>query len=271
MRYYFYDTANRQFVAATTEASGRSLFGKSGYLGVFTSNAERAIYKDLRRGDLHLGITDVATEGKWVITAGPRTGEVFWNHGTTSYGASITDWTSRGQIWRYGDPNNRNNEDYARIFSSNMQVWDSDDGSRDSVSHHDLWLSEGEIFFQRVSVAKSPPNPILEVHFEKLRVNADARQVLTENHILVKDVDTRDPLDNTKVDASKITLRVSGLQGGTLQSSTSGSWQNIDLTPSTQYREFTLADLQAGKVSLVAGDGVTSGKGKDHLPDTGCG
>ena len=94
-----------------------------------------------------------------------------------------------------------------------MGRWGDDiDRNRRSVSHHDLWLSEGEIFFQRVSVAKTPPNPVLEVHFEKLRVNADARQVLTENHILVKDMDT--VLNDDTVDASKIPLRVSGLGGG---------------------------------------------------------
>ena len=75
--------------------------------------------------------------------------------------------------------------------------------------------------------------------------------MLTEDHILLEDVDT--VLGDGNIDASKITLRVSGLQGGTLQSSTSGSWKNIGLTPSTQYREFTLAALKAGQVAFLAG------------------
>ena len=44
MRYYLYDTTNRNFPAASSAAAGRSLFGKQGYLGMYTSNAEKNIY-----------------------------------------------------------------------------------------------------------------------------------------------------------------------------------------------------------------------------------
>ena len=78
VRHYFYDSTGRMFADATTEAEGRSLFGKSGYLGVFASEAEKTIYKALWQADMHLALTDVATEKEWVITAGPKKGEVFF-------------------------------------------------------------------------------------------------------------------------------------------------------------------------------------------------
>ena len=101
VRHYFYDSAGRTFSAASTEASGRSLFGKSGYLGVFTSDAEKTIYRALRQHDMHLAMSDDTqlgtTEGKWVITAGPRQGQVLWDHTATKFGpgADGSGWSTR--------------------------------------------------------------------------------------------------------------------------------------------------------------------------------
>ena len=58
VRYYLYDSTSQSFADATTAAAGRSLFGKSGYLGVFTSDAEKEIYKTLRQHDMHLAMSD---------------------------------------------------------------------------------------------------------------------------------------------------------------------------------------------------------------------
>ena len=268
MRYYFYDSTNQRFSAATTAASGRSLFGKSGYLGVYTSNAERDVYKNLMTSQMHLAITDVSTEGKWVITAGPRQDQVLWDHTLSPKafgpGADGSNWNAQTDFWGFRQPDNRNDEDYAKILSEySMLARDDDDGSRNSISHHDLWLSEGEIFFQRVSVATPPLNPILEVDFSRTQVDSGQRLVLTENHILVKDVDT--VLSDGTVDASKITLRVSGLGGGTLELLSSGSWDamtkaEVGGAPQSYYA-FTLADVRDGKIAFVAGDGVASGDG----------
>ena len=72
------------------------------------------------------------------------------------------------------------------------------------------------------------------------------------------DIDTRDPLDATKVDASKIKLRVSDVVGGTLQKRISAS---ADWAPMTEealngsplgYYAFTLADLQDGLIAFFA-------------------
>ena len=119
-----------------------------------------------------------------------------------------------------------------------------------------------------MEVKESPSNPILRVDF-KFQATAQQPLILTEDHISVDDIDTRDPLDASKVDASKITLRVSGLQGGTLQKLSSDLppvWGDMKLVTdpvtSQEYYAFTLADLEAGKVSLVAGDGLQAGDGE---------
>ena len=102
--------------------------------------------------------------------------------------------------------------------------------SENSISHHDLWLSEGEIVARSVDVGKSPPNPVLKVDFGNVLVDNEEHLVLTEDHILVIDVDTVDVNDD--LDASRITLRVSGVLGGTLQELSSDAppvWEDMTL------------------------------------------
>ena len=119
-------------------------------------------------------------------------------------------------------------------------------------------------YLREVEVAASAPNPILGVDFDKSRVDSGRRFLLTEEHIVVYDPDTQDRDGN--VDPSRISFRITGLTGGTLQklsSDASAVWEDIDLsgTPPNQYREFALADLRAGKMAFLAGDGLTSGDG----------
>ena len=267
VRYYLYDSASRSFSDASAEASGRILFGKYGYLGVHTSDAEKAIYQALRTKDMHLAISDDTqagtTEGKWVITSGPRKGQVLWNHAASPQaygpGASGSGWSTRGQFWTGSEPDNSGSggEDYAKMDSNGL-AWDVDDGSRSSISHHDLRLSAGGIFSRPVEVAESPVSPVLRVDFSKLQATSQRRVVLREDHIRVDDVDTRDPSDSTKIDASRIKFRITEIAGGTLQrrADAAGVWMRIPLsgTSGSRYQEFTLTQLQDGLVSLFPDD-----------------
>ena len=271
VRYYLYDSTSRLFPAASTEASGRILFGKYGYLGVHTSDAEKAIYEALRTQDMHLAISDDTqagtTEGKWVITSGPRKGQVLWNHAASPQaygpGASGSGWSTRGQFWTGSEPGNSGSggENYAKMDSSGL-AWDVDDGSRSSISHHDLWLSAGGIFSRPVDVGVSPPSPVLRVDFSKLQATSQRRVILREDHIRVDDVDTRDPSDATKIDASRIKFRITEIAGGTLQrrADAAGAWIRIPLsgTSGSRYQEFTLTQLRDGLVSLFPDAGVSA-------------
>ena len=60
-------------------------------------------------------------------------------------------------------------------------------------------------YVRDVKVGASPPNPLLEVDFDKSRMDSGRRLVLEEEHILVYDPDT--------TDASQVFFRVSGLTG----------------------------------------------------------
>ena len=266
VRYYLGDGTRQSFSAASTAASARILFGKNGYLGVFTSQEERDIWNTLYPGGtwIRLALTDAATEGKWLITAGPREGLLFWDHTGKQYGpgAAGSGWSLQGDFWKSGEPDNRGNQDYVQMKSVGLdldapvgdksEVVDLGDDSRTpSVIHYDRWLSEGEIFARLVEVAESPPNPVLRVDF-KFQVTAQSPLILTEDHISVDDLDTRDVNDN--VDASRIKFRITGLTGGALQrrsSSSASDWKDIVADGSNAYLEFTLADLQGGLVAFV--------------------
>ena len=115
-----------------------------------------------------------------------------------------------------------------------------------------------KVFYVRqVKVGASPKEPLLSVRgFERISTTAKRYLVLDESHMLVDDADTRDPADNTKVDASRITFRVSDVVGGTLQKRISASADWVEMTKavvnglSQDYYAFTLADLQGGLVAL---------------------
>ena len=263
VRYYFYDSTSLTFSAASTAASGRSFFGKSGYLGVYTSDTEKSIYTGFRQDDIFLALTDSATEGKWLVTAGPRKGQLFWDNTNNQFGpgAAGSGWDAKGDFWGSGEPNNGGSgEDYVEL-DSNGRVSDVR-GNRRSVSHHDLWLSEGEIVARSVDVGKSPPNPVLSVDFSEVRATAQRPLILTEHQIFPNDPDTRDSTDSTKVDASKIKFRITNIANGMLRSRPSDAsdvWTKIPLsgTAGNQYREFTLAQLQSGLVAFFP-DAATS-------------
>ena len=290
VRYYLRDSTDRSFSAASTAASRPILFGKQGYLGVPLSDGGKSIYAVLRADDIHLAITDVQTEGKWLITEGPRKGLLFWDHTASKYGpgAEGSGWTLQGHFWYWTDPDGGRWENYATMGSSERISDVIHSNYRDSISHHDLLLSDG--FVRLVEVRKSPPHPILTVDFSKFQATARRPLILTENQISVEDPDTRDSLDPTKldakVDASKIKFRITNIQNGTLQSrlaSDPDTWTKIVADGSNAYLEFTLAQLQSGLVAFfpdaatsplafdiqAADDGLPSNPGSaPHLSDS---
>ena len=289
VRYYLYEDNLFSVWGAATAASGRVVFGKKGYLGVHASDAEKNIYKSLWKRTTHLAISDSVTEGKWLVTYGPRKGLLFWDHPGRKYGpgAEGSGWRSHGNFWHATGGNNLGNIDYAYMdrLSGRVFVKDGSAYGRAFISHHDLRLDEGEVFVRPVEVAESPPNPVLRVDF-KFQVTAQSPLILTEDHLSVKDIDTRDPLDDTKVDASKIKFRITNIQNGTLQSrlaSDPDTWTQIVADGSNAYLEFTLAQLQSGLVAFfpdaatspltfdiqAADDGLPSNPGSPpHLSDS---
>ena len=266
MRYYFYGTTKQNFASASSAAAGRSLFGKSGYLGVPTSDAEKSVYEDFS-ARIHLAISDEATEGQWLVMSGPREGLLFWDNTNNRFGpgAAGSGWSASGDFW-VNKPSQSTRSNYGTFDRGIIESWMP--SSSASVGHHDFRLANGEIWMRPVGVGESTPHPVLRVAFNKLQLDPRQRAVLTEDHILVDDVDT--VLLDGNIDVSKITLRVTGLTGGTLQSrpaSDSDTWTTINPSGSAPNESwaFTLEDVRAEKVAFLAGDGVAmadGGKGK---------
>ena len=84
-----------------------------------------------------------------------------------------------------------------------------------SLISFDFWLSDGEFFLRLVELAPSSPSPTLNVDFSKLQATSERLVILSEDYIVVDDPDTR--LDDGRLDASNITLRISGIPDGVLQ------------------------------------------------------
>ena len=169
VRYYFYDSTSLSFADAITAAAGRSLFGKSGYLGVPTFNAEKSVYEDFSPGSVHLAISDSATEGQWLVTAGPRKGLLFWDNTNDQFGpgAAGSGWSASGDFW-LNKPTISTSSNYATAEFRGRMLGESGAVSAASISYHDFWLSDGAFFMRPVDVGESPPNPILKVDFSNV-------------------------------------------------------------------------------------------------------
>ena len=104
--------------------------------------------------------------------------------------------------------------------------------------------------------------PVLDVTgLGGVEVRVEQRLVLTDSHLSATDADT--VLAGGAVDPAKITFRISDITGGKLQSlSSSGAWEDMGLATGETYYAFTLADLQAGNVAFLAGDGLQAGEGE---------
>ena len=107
----------------------------------------------------------------------------------------------------------------------------------------------------------SKPSLFVDGLHEEVQVTAHRFLVLREGHILAYDADTRVSATGD-LDAARIKFRVRDVAGATLQSRASSSattWRPIRLRSrlGDRYQEFTLADLRAGKVGFLAGDGTS--------------
>ena len=271
MRYYLYDTTNRNFPSASSAAAGRSLFGKQGYLGMYTSNAEKNVYVayvNRLRQDILLALRDPGGRGRWVITAGPRQGQVVWTERGRggSYGpgaAGISGLRTQRDFWAFGQPRSSRGFDYA-VHRRNGGVGAESSRSLrdDSITHFDLFWSDGAFFARPVTFEKLPPNPVLKVDFSNSQATSLHPLILTEDQISADDPDTRDSSDPKKVDASKIELRITNIQGGTLHeradTGTSTPWTKIVADGSNAYLEFTLAQLQSELIAFFPDAGAST-------------
>ena len=319
VRHYVLDASLESYADARKTAEQQRFFGADGYLGHFSSDAEKSVYGTMAQGrPLWLGLSDKDNTGVWKVSSGPKEGQVFWREtdaGVGIYGSGARSSGEPGSGWGDADWEKLwGTNDFPRRVSlgsgfpvallsgDDAEVSSSESTQGARIVHHDLLLSSGGFFAREVRVPKTSSEsggrsdadtaevaPEKEVLVRKTRASLDRqtrqsgsppvldvtgltgvavrmhqRLVLTDAHLSATDADTL--LSPGVVDPAQITFRISAITGGKLQRlSSSDVWEDMTLetdpVTSQEYYAFTLADLQAGKIAFLAGDGVASADG----------
>ena len=88
VRHYVLDASLESYADARKTAEQQRFFGVDGYLGHFSSDAEKSVYGTMAQGrPLWLGLSDKDNAGVWKVSSGPKQGQVFWRE--TSAGVGI--------------------------------------------------------------------------------------------------------------------------------------------------------------------------------------
>ena len=79
VRHYVLDASLESYADARKTAEQQRFFGVDGYLGHFSSDAEKSVYGSMAQGrSLWLGLSDKDNAGVWKVSSGPKEGQVFW-------------------------------------------------------------------------------------------------------------------------------------------------------------------------------------------------
>lgn len=116
---HFYEFVKAEGITwhdAKDAASGKSFYGRQGYLATVTSEQENNFVTEKSRGAGWLGANDENSEGVWEWVTGPETGQQFWQ-GDGS-GEITNDLYENWYVNTWSEPNNGdgNGEDYLHIF-----------------------------------------------------------------------------------------------------------------------------------------------------------
>jgi len=133
--FYEYVSGTISWTGSYTAATGKSYFGRAGYLSTMLSSAENNFVWKIMPSDAWFGACDdytyvnaalgattyatqLAVEGKWHWVTGPEKGTLFSN----GNGSPVTV-TGKYANWAGGEPNNAGNEHYGQFYSSNNGMW----------------------------------------------------------------------------------------------------------------------------------------------------
>ncbi len=111
--FYKYVAGNVSYASAKSNAgnAANDFKGKTGYLVTITNSQEQEFLNtNITGNNIWVALTDVTTEGTWVIDAGPEKGTVL----KTQNGQTAGNISGQYNNWCSGEPNDSgNNEDYA--------------------------------------------------------------------------------------------------------------------------------------------------------------
>ena len=107
VRHYVLDASLESYADARKTAEQQRFFGVDGYLGHFSSDAEKAVYGSMAQGHpLWLGLSDKDNTGVWKVSSGPKEGQVFWREtdaGVGIYGSGARSSGLPGSGWGDAD------------------------------------------------------------------------------------------------------------------------------------------------------------------------
>lgn len=144
---YFYNPVNNHFYRfisgtvsyskAKSDASNTTFKGKQGYLVTITSQNENDFISTNTTGNnIWIALTDVTTEGRWIIDAGPELGTVIK---TANSGGNITGQYNN---WCSGEPNDASGEDYAVTKWGGGSCWNDVSGTNTNILGYIIEFSE---------------------------------------------------------------------------------------------------------------------------------
>ena len=118
--FYRYVAGNITYANAKTGAATYTYMGKTGYLLTITSeNENNFVNNNISGTNIWLALTDVTSEGNWIIDAGPELGTQI----KTSNGQLTGNIAGQYNNWCGGEPNDANNEDYATTKWNGGTCW----------------------------------------------------------------------------------------------------------------------------------------------------
>ncbi|MFM7019942.1 MAG: lectin-like protein, partial [Aquirufa sp.] len=137
--FYQYISGNVAYATAKTNAGTYSFKGKTGYLATITSDSENNfINNNISGNNIWLALTDAASEGNWVIDAGPENGTLI----KTSNGQLTGNLDGQYNNWCSAEPNDAgSNEDYAASKWNGGTCWNDLPSSYASVQGYIVEIS----------------------------------------------------------------------------------------------------------------------------------
>ncbi len=137
--FYRYVAGNITYANAKTGAATYSYMGKTGYLLTITSeNENNFVNNNISGTNIWLALTDVTTEGNWIIDAGPELGTQI----KTSNGQLTGNIAGQYNNWCGGEPNDANNEDYATTKWNGGTCWNDLPNSWSEVQGYVVEISD---------------------------------------------------------------------------------------------------------------------------------
>ncbi len=137
--FYRYISGVVSYATAKANAGTYNFKGKTGYLATITSQSEQDfLNNNIVGNNIWFALTDAASEGNWVIDAGPEAGTLI----KTQNGQTAGNIAGFFNNWCSGEPNDSGNEDFAVTKWNGGTCWNDVSGTNSNVQGYIVEISE---------------------------------------------------------------------------------------------------------------------------------